>query len=113
MGTHTVGYGRAHDISQSGRRKAAPGFRRKNRRDIGKWSRLAWARGINPLGIARRKRTNVTVERKRLRYATEQKEADMPRRLSIARDPAAGKQGLDLRGKAECPTIVGGVQRLY
>src|SRR5205823_5297636 len=51
--------------------------------------------------------------RKRLRHAAEEMEADQSGRLRIARDKAAGKERLDLRGEAETPAVIGGVERLY
>ena len=96
-------------------RRRGPGARRPLARiaaRLAKGLRLARPRRIDPLRVPGRQGANIAVERERLGHAAEQMKAGDPRRLGIARNPAAREQCLDLRGEAERPAVVCGVERL-
>ncbi len=80
--------------------------------EVGERPGLARPRSIDGLRVPGRQGANVAVERKRLGHASEQMKAGNSRRLGIARNAAAREQSLDLRGEAERPAVVCGVERL-
>ena len=112
MGADAVARGGAQALAQfggGGRVRCACG---EDCGEAGERLRLARTRHIDPLRVPGRQGANVAVERERLGHAAEQMKAGDPCRLGIARNPAAGEQCLDLRGEAERPAVVCGVERL-
>ncbi len=112
MGADAVARGGAQALAQfggGGRVRCACG---EDCGEVGERLRLARPRRIDPLRVPGRQGANVAVERERLGHAAEQMEAGDPRRLGVARNPAAREQCLDLRGEAERPAVVCGVERL-
>ena len=94
MGADAIEHRRAQPFDQfaGGGRIACAGC--DNRGEIGERHRLARTRGIDPLHVPGRQRTNVAVERERLGHAAKQMKAGHPRRLGIARNLAARQQCL-------------------
>ena len=112
MGADAVEHGCAQALAQLGGGGRVRCTRCEDRGEAGERLRLARPRRVDPLRVPGRQRANIAVERERLGHAAEQMEAGNPRRLGIARNPAAREQCLDLRGEAERPAIVCGVERL-
>src|SRR5215467_1586934 len=111
MRTHAVGHGRADEIAQSGRRGLA--LCCEEHCEVSKRFRLVRTCAINPLRVSCGECPNNTIGCERLRHAAKQIEPNVTRRLGVTRDAPASEQRLDLRGKTESPTIIGGVKRLY